>query len=174
MRAHRENFDGSETRVLIIEGNSLLREALLRTVKNEGFAPQSMLRWENDSPILKQTAPDLIILDENCLRVKAPEKIQRLRSDGIHVPIIFIANSTLAERKRSALSEAGVTEFISKPVSLAKIHRTIDRVMGAMGSSTLPQASRNPRGRRSNLFLLLMLLTTFSAALAATILVLLA
>lgn len=101
--------------------------------------------------ILKETAFDLIITDLAMRPMDGMEFSRRLRTPGSHVspdvPVLMItAHSDLPTIK--AALDAGVSEFLVKPIAAASLYRQIDKALQSKGPVITAQDYNGPNRRR--------------------------
>lgn len=117
--------------VLYIEddaANMRLMEVLF-----EQLAPMRLITANNveDGMALARTSqPDVVILDINLPDINGFEAIDRLKEDAAirHIPVVGLsADATSATAKRALA--CGFADYLTKPVKLSELVRTISRVM---------------------------------------------
>ncbi|CDL00299.1 Autoinducer 2 sensor kinase/phosphatase luxQ [Magnetospirillum gryphiswaldense MSR-1 v2] len=117
--------------VLYIEDNAAnvrLMEALF-----EQLAPMRLIAANNAEEglnLARSSQPDLILLDINLPGVNGFEAIARLKEDALirHIPVIGLsadASGSTIERARNG----GFTDYLTKPVKLSELVRTLSREM---------------------------------------------
>ena len=125
----------SGKRLLLAEDNALNREIALNLLVHSGFAVESAENGEIALRMLCEAAPDyydLILMDIQMPVMDGYEATKRIRAlsdpDRARVPIVAItANAFEEDRKRSM--EAGMNGHIAKPIDVAVLLSTIQRLL---------------------------------------------
>ncbi len=116
-----------EKKVLIVEDEALLRQALFDKFTREGFCALEAKNGEEGLAIALKERPDIILLDIIMPKVNGLTMLKNLRQDewGKNVPIIVLTNLNDAENVSKAM-ESGVYDFLVK--SDWKLNELIERV----------------------------------------------
>jgi two-component system chemotaxis response regulator CheY len=126
-------IDFSRLRFLVVEDNAHMRR-LLRTLLH-GFGTRNVYEAEDGAAGLEAFilhGPDIVIADWNMPVFDGLELTSMIRQPGAnpnpYVPIIMLTSHT--ERKRIIQArDAGVTEFLAKPISAKSLHLRIFNVV---------------------------------------------
>ena len=100
--------------VLVIDGDSGVREALRFLLTREGFHPVLLADGRRACEESQIVGPSLIIGDLGMPGVNGVETCQRLRADGIDFPIVVLSEAG-EESDKVRLLEAGADDYIVKP-----------------------------------------------------------
>jgi len=109
-------------KILVVDDNVHMRKLVVTILKAFGV----IQIYEADSgerawTILRETNPDICVLDWVMEGMSGVDFVKKLRSDPASpnpfVPVIMLSCHTQMERVRQA-RDAGVNEFIAKPVSV--------------------------------------------------------
>ena len=127
------DYDLSDLAVLIVDDNAHMR-TILRTILR-AFGIRRIIDVGNAFLALeelKSSNIDLILLDyvmDEIDGIEFANLIRRSKDSGnVTVPIIMISGYTeLSKIQRSR--EAGIDEFLSKPISADKLYRRISRLL---------------------------------------------
>jgi len=118
----------SATRVLLIEDDTFMREALTLALGSDGFDVRALEHGLALEGVLKQDRPDLIILDLNLgLGPDGVVLTRRLRTLG-QVPVILISGSTHIDDRLAAF-EAGADDFLVKPFSMSELRARVGALL---------------------------------------------
>jgi DNA-binding response OmpR family regulator len=112
------------TRVLVIEGEHFMREALVLAMTSEGYEVCDYEHGLAIEGILERHAPDLAIIDLNLQQ--GPDGLaltRRLRSWG-DIPVILVSGSTRVDDRLAAFS-AGADDFVLKPFSMSELRARV-------------------------------------------------
>ena len=140
-------------RILIVEDEEKLAEALARGLEKKGFAAD----WLSDSEkartriLLYRNEYDLILLDLMLPGIDGATITREVRSEGVTTPIVMLTARNEIEYKVDLLN-AGADDYIAKPFSfdelVARIHAVLRRPDSALspvlsvGSLQLDAANR--------------------------------
>jgi DNA-binding response OmpR family regulator len=145
-------FDNSQIRLLIVDGNDLLRAKLKDQLDAEGYSQvTSIANISELFQILPQSDPDIMLLDVNMPDGNGFDVCQQLRRNGFTKPILML-NDKDADDDFILGLEAGANDYISKPMRmdelLARIklnlhqHRGSDDVWFQLGSLSFAPATK--------------------------------
>ncbi len=133
-------------RILIVEDETKLREAVAEYLGREGFATLTAPDGDTGLRMAREQAPDLILLDLMLPRLGGTEVIKRLRP-GSTIPIIVIT-ARADEVDRVVGLELGADDYVTKPFSLreltARIRAVLRRAGGAGGKAGPDRLERGP------------------------------
>jgi len=82
--------------------------------------------------LAREKKPDLILLDMILPKVSGPDVLRRLKADVATMEIPVVVLSSLSEKNRHKLLDAGAEDYMEKSV-----------VMPSRGKNLLPQALEN-------------------------------
>ncbi|WP_374774663.1 response regulator transcription factor [Streptomyces sp. NBC_01310] len=109
-----------EARILVVDDEPAVREALRRSLAFEGYAVQTAV---DGLDALDQTAsysPDLIVLDIQMPRMDGLTAARRLRGTGSVTPILMLtARDTVGDRVTGL--DAGADDYLVKPFELDEL-----------------------------------------------------
>ena len=108
---------GKEPRILVIEGEELLGEAICCGLRhyycNVDWVKTDLAAW----PLLLAKRFDVIILDLDLLGVLGEELLKNIRSKNIITPVIIMNNCSSGYSLAKSLG-IGADDYISKPFNL--------------------------------------------------------
>jgi two-component system, OmpR family, KDP operon response regulator KdpE len=121
----------SGVRVLIVDDENALRQALRTLLEVSGFAVEEAASGEEALKVFNRAPLDLVLLDINMPGIGGIETCRRLREMERRVGIVMVTVQGTEEDKVRAL-DAGADDFITKPYRyrelLARIHAVLRRV----------------------------------------------
>lgn len=81
--------------------------------------------------VATETVPDLILLDLHLPDISGTEVMQRLQADPktAHIPIVIVSADATDRQIRRLLSQ-GAADYLTKPLDLSALSRTIERCLG--------------------------------------------
>lgn len=136
----QEGGEGS-LRILLVEGNDLNREIELELLQKLGFRIDAAESGQEALAKLRGSAPDTydLILLELQMPVmsgwQAAREIRALPDPAVaELPIIALSSNGL-ESDRKRLQECGINAYLMKPMDMALLLQTIERITGVSCSS---------------------------------------
>jgi two-component system OmpR family response regulator len=118
----------SATRVLIVDDDRFLLEALSIVLGADGCDVQTLETGKGIESTIEAYRPDLVILDLNL--PDGPDGVtltKRLRSSG-DIPIMFVSASTRVEDRVMALT-AGADDFLVKPFAMSELRARVGALL---------------------------------------------
>jgi two-component system response regulator AtoC len=115
------------TRILYVEDEADLREALAEELQEDGFDVLAASNGEEGLQLLASFRPDLVITDWLMPRMTGIELIREMRTalpDFALTPVIFLSAYSAKPHIDEAMA-AGACHYITKPVDYAKLLRAI-------------------------------------------------
>ncbi len=119
------------TKILIVDDEMDLRFVIGKMLEREGYDVVEAESGEAAIDLLKETLPDLILLDvmmpgidgwETCTKIKAQGKTS-------NIPVVMLTAKTADEDKIKALEECGAEWHLSKPIDRKKFIETVKWVL---------------------------------------------
>lgn len=115
-------------KVLIADDSRVMRQIVLRTLRQAGFADHDFVEAEDGVDALSKISseqPDLVLSDWNMPHMTGIELLRQLRANGNAVPFGFVTSEGSPEMRELA-SAAGALFLIAKPF-------TADTFVDALG-----------------------------------------
>lgn len=117
-------------RVLVVEDEDNIAAALEFLILREGYAHDRIATGSEALPRIRDTRPDLVLLDVMLPEVSGYEICERIRTDpslsDVKVLMMTARGSTI-ERRRGM--ELGADGFISKPFELKDLRAEVRRLL---------------------------------------------
>jgi CheY-like chemotaxis protein len=110
MAATRE----SNVRILLVEDSKPIRRENQSALYNAGYEVICAEDGEAALQLARQLKPDLILLDMILPKLSGPEVLQHLKSEPATSEIPVVVLSSLSEKNREKLLEAGAEEYLEK------------------------------------------------------------
>jgi len=131
-------------RVLVVDDEPAVREALGRTLRFEGYDVELAGDGADALAALGERRPDLIVLDVMMPRLDGLEACRRLRASGDTLPVLMLtARDGVGDRVAGL--DAGADDYLVKPFALeellARVRALLRRSMivnGAAGAAAGP------------------------------------
>ena len=116
-----ETVDGDgRARVLVVDDESSLVDAVATALRYEGYAVEVAHTGRAALSAVARRAPSLVVLDWMLPDIDGVEVARRLRAQGVQTAILFLTARDATENKVEAL-RAGGDDYVTKPFSLAEI-----------------------------------------------------
>ncbi len=127
--------------ILLVEDEAAIREMIESALAHAGFNPLPAADAAEAERVMKQTRPDLILLDWMLPGVSGIELARRLRRDisTRELPIIMLT-ARCEEPDRVSGLEAGVDDYVGKPFSVRELIARIQAVL----RRTAPRSETGP------------------------------
>ena len=116
--------------ITIIEDEPFIIEALSFILKKEGFIVKSISDGAKAIEFVKDTNPDLVILDIMLPNVSGMKILEDIRSTKLIAELPVLMLTAKGQKKdRRAAEEAGVNEFMTKPFDNAELIQQIKHML---------------------------------------------
>ncbi|MFD7910519.1 response regulator transcription factor [Streptomyces sp. NPDC059752] len=133
------NAAEGEARILVVDDEPAVREALRRSLAFEGYAVQTAVDGLDALDKAASYAPDLIVLDIQMPRMDGLTAARRLRASGSVTPILMLtARDTVGDRVTGL--DAGADDYLVKPFELDELFARV-RALLRRSSYATPQAA---------------------------------
>ena len=115
------------SKIMVVDDETDIRFVIRKMLEKEGYEVVTAESGEEAIEILKDTRPDLILLDvmmpgldgwETCTKIKSNKKTMQ-------TPVVMLTAKTAEEDKIKALDECGAQWHISKPIDRPKFIETV-------------------------------------------------
>lgn len=127
----------SKSTILIVDDERDILDLIEYNLKKEGFDVLTAEDGEEGIKIAKQHIPDLVLLDIMMPKMDGMEVCDQLRLDPKmkHIPIIFLTARSDEKTEVKSLDK-GADDFLTKPISTAKLVSRIKAVMRRYAEET--------------------------------------
>jgi len=119
-------------KILLVDDSRTIRKANERILVKVGYEVVCAEDGESALLLAQEHKPDLILLDMILPRMSGPEVLQHLKADARTVDIPVVVLSSLTEKNKQKLVEAGAEEYLEK-----------NSLMPAPGINVLPKMLEN-------------------------------
>ena len=117
-------------RIVLVEDDAALRHVLACFFRSAGV---EVLAASGDGmealALLGSLHPDLILTDCQMPNMDGISMVRHLRARGDYTPVIMMSGQTDPTVRKMAF-EAGVCEYLNKPLSLPQLNRVIGQTLG--------------------------------------------
>ena len=121
---------GRQHRVLIVEDEDNIAIALDYLMSREGYAHERIATGRGALELIRDTRPDLVLLDVMLPEVSGYEICQKVRADSelsdVRILMMTARGSAMERRKGLALGADG---FIAKPFELGELRAELRRIL---------------------------------------------
>lgn len=124
---------GGKARVLVVDDERIICATIAKYLNKIGYDAMAVTSGSEALAIMEEFRPDVVIIDYKMPGLNGLDTIRKIREtrfDGC----IVIATASEVELIRGAGENLGVSEFISKPISLDTLRTIIERA----GKSEIP------------------------------------
>lgn len=118
-------------KILIVDDDKFMRELLYEKLNNSGFEVSSVSESYLALNSIKETKPDLILLDILLPGLSGLETLNVLRADdeSLRIPVILISRLDEPELIRTA-KRLGADDYLVKPFSADTLINKINNIAG--------------------------------------------
>src|SRR6266545_5648870 len=107
-------------KVLIVEDDEVIAQAMLRHLQASGHEPKWIAKGEQGLAALRYDAPDVCVLDLMLPQRDGWSVIESARAEGIGTPIVVVsARGTEFDRVHAL--EIGADDYLVKPFSMKEL-----------------------------------------------------
>ncbi|GGP61935.1 response regulator transcription factor [Streptomyces abikoensis] len=132
-------------RILIVDDEPAVREALRRSLAFEGYATELAVDGLDAVEKVADRRPDLIVLDVLMPRMDGLTAARRMRASGVTVPILMLtARDTVGDRVTGL--DAGADDYLVKPFELDELLARIRALLrrSSYAASAAPADTDSP------------------------------
>jgi two-component system, OmpR family, response regulator MprA len=126
-------------RVLIVDDDRSLREALRRTLTLGGFETVSAGSGEEALAQVAEASPDALVLDVGLPDLDGLEVCRRLREAGNRVPVLMLTARDAIEDRIDGL-DAGADDYLVKPFDVGELKARLRALLRRSGGEDMPDA----------------------------------
>ncbi|MEV4948212.1 response regulator transcription factor [Streptomyces sp. NPDC053755] len=132
-------------RILIVDDEPAVREALRRSLAFEGYGTEEAVDGFDALAKVGTYAPDLVVLDIQMPRMDGLTAARRIRSSGSTVPILMLtARDTVGDRVTGL--DAGADDYLVKPFELDELFARIRALLRRSSYAATAAGSEEPVG----------------------------
>ncbi len=126
-------------RVLIVDDDRSLREALRRTLTLGGYETVSAGSGEEALAQVADAGPDALVLDVGLPDLDGLEVCRRLRQAGNRVPVLMLTARDAIEDRIDGL-DAGADDYLVKPFDVGELKARLRALLRRGGGEEVPDA----------------------------------
>lgn len=121
-------------RILVVEDDLDLREALIDTLSLAGFSVLEADCGEAALPLLAQQHVDMVVSDVNMGEMDGHQLLDKIKQDFPHIPVLLITAYGSISRSVDAI-RAGAVDYLVKPFEPRTLVDVVSRHVGFAGQS---------------------------------------
>jgi len=129
-------------KILIVEDDPHIRLGVVEALKSEGYDVTECADGGQAVPLIRQTLPDLVILDVMLPRKSGFDICRELRAAKNTVPVLMLTAKGQEIDKVVGL-ELGADDYVTKPFGLrellARVHALLRRAASRDGAIVMPE-----------------------------------
>jgi two-component system, sensor histidine kinase len=141
LAAPDEKTSAHALRIVIAEDNQINQEVLCAHLAQMGHDCALACTGEEAVEIITRNPPDLVFMDMQMPVMDGLEATRKIRAAGHAMPIIAVTANSFA-RDRANCARAGMTGFISKPITREALARALAKI--AIAPSHQPALQQQP------------------------------
>ena len=126
-------------RVLIVDDDRSLREALRRALVLGGYDTVSAANGREALAQVAEASPDALVLDIGLPDVDGLEVCRRLRGDGNRVPVLMLTARDAIEDRIDGL-DAGADDYLVKPFDVGELKARLRALLRRTSGEEVPDA----------------------------------
>ena len=107
-------------KILIVEDEEGLREALIRTLTGEGYLADGAADGDEGYQLICTGLYDLVLLDIMLPVYDGLEVLRRIRRQGLDVPVIMLTARSTVEDKVGGM-DLGADDYLTKPFAMPEL-----------------------------------------------------
>jgi len=119
-RSPLSRLDGSPIRVLVVDDEVNLSDLLRMALQNQGWEARTAANGQEALNLVREFAPDILVLDIMMPGIDGMEVLRRVRSAGNDVPVLFLTAKDAVEDRIAGIS-AGGDDYLTKPFNLEEV-----------------------------------------------------
>ncbi|CAN5504228.1 response regulator transcription factor [soil metagenome] len=112
--------DGSAIRAVVVDDEESLTDLLSMALRYEGWDVRLASDGQHAISTIREFRPDVIVLDVMLPDIDGLTVLNRLRSDGIQAPILFLTAKDSVDDRVAGLTVGG-DDYVTKPFSLEEL-----------------------------------------------------
>jgi len=114
------SVEGGIVKILLVEDSKPIRRENERALLKAGYDVVCAVDGESALRFAKDEKPDLILLDMILPKMGGPEVLQHLKEDPVTAEIPVVVVSSLSEKNKQKLMEAGAEDYLEKNAIMPK------------------------------------------------------
>jgi CheY-like chemotaxis protein len=121
--------------ILIVEDHPTMRDAMRLVLEEDGHQVEEASDGQAGIAMVRDRAPDVVLLDLNIPVVSGAEVLETLKSDPATAEVLVVVVTATGEEGRRRAIAQGADGYITKPFSPLALLRSVERVLRGSASS---------------------------------------
>lgn len=117
-------------RILVIEDQEDLAELYESALKRAGYDVTLAYTGEEGVAEFETAQPAAVLMDMTLPEMHGTKVLEQIRNLSTSVPVLVVTGETMAE-SRDVCQRLGVQEYLSKPVDVNQLLRSLERALAA-------------------------------------------
>lgn len=118
------DFPPNTMRILLAEDDSVLSDGLTRSLRQSGYAIDSVADGEQADTALLNQEFDLLILDLGLPKLSGLDVLRRLRARNSRLPVLILTAADSVEQRVKGL-DFGADDYMAKPFALSELEARV-------------------------------------------------
>ena len=135
---------GPEARILVVDDEHSIVDAVATSLGYEGFAVQTAMTGRAALDIIRSSDLDLVVLDVMLPDLDGFVVARRMREEGITTPILFLTAKAELDDKAQAFG-LGADDYVTKPFSLSEIVMRVRAILRRTATESAGRSSSELR-----------------------------
>ncbi|WP_040546728.1 response regulator transcription factor [Pedosphaera parvula] len=124
-------------RILVVEDDAKIASFVVNGLKQSGFAVDRCADGEEGHTFAATTKYDAAVVDVMLPKLDGLSLVQRLRKEGIRIPVIFLSAKASVDDRVKGL-QAGGDDYLTKPFAFSELHARIQALIRRASNATEP------------------------------------
>ena len=131
--------DGSPIRAVVVDDEESLADLLRMALRYEGWDVKTAASGQAGLKTIREHEPDVVILDVMLPDLDGMAILQRLRSEGNDVPVLFLTAKDTVEDRVAGLTIGG-DDYVTKPFSLEELVARLRALLRRAALTGVPES----------------------------------
>ncbi len=124
-------------RILVVEDDAKIASFVVKGLKQSGFAVDRCADGEEGHMLASTTAYDAAIMDVMLPKLDGLTLIQKLRKEGVRVPVIILSAKASVDDRIKGL-QAGGDDYLTKPFAFSELLARVQALIRRATNSSEP------------------------------------
>jgi len=137
---------GPIARILVIDDDAGLREALGEFLRTRGYATRLAVDGVGGMAAVMEDAPDVVLLDIEMPGLNGVAALNAIRAMAPDLKVIMVSGTTDTDLSKRALA-AGAFDYVTKPIDFAYLTQSLETAVMMNRVERQPPSTKPPGGR---------------------------